>query len=186
MNNEEINLDGIDLSTIPHAPSLENIINRIDYPIELFNIKTGQTKTLNLSLLILDHNKYYGFSIIYCTDDGFSYQAITSNAYATYQEFRQPHEAQGWRFKSKGARINAQVSGMLVSYGGTHAYLIDKQTLKSDGSNSVDIFAHDEDISEHDTVIAQKAFHKTMWRETVESARESGIDEDLLNYVMGK
>jgi len=166
------------------------IVNRIDYVIELFNINTHQTKKLNVSILIPDQSssEYYGVYLFCCTDQAFFYQTLTHNIYETYQTFRQPYEAQGWRFRTKGARANAQVSGMLVSYGGFDAYLIesiDQITFKASGK-PVGLFEVDATISEHDTVIAQKAFHELMWRETIESARKRSIDKDLLNHVMGK
>jgi len=190
--NEKINLEGIDLSALPHAPPVKCIVNRIDHSIELFNINTHQTKKINISLLIPDQssNEYYGIYIFYCADQAFFYQTITPNIYATYQLFRQSHEAQGWRFRSKGARVNAQVSGMVASYGGFNAYLIEKideTTFKPTSMEDlVGIFEYDATVSEHDTVIAQKAFHEHMWHKTIKSARERGIDEDLLNYVRGK
>jgi len=189
---EKIHLDDINLSTIPHAPPANRIVNRIDLAIELFHINTHQTKKINLSLLIPDQHtsEYYGIYIFYCADAEFFYQTLTHNIYETYQVFRQPHEAQGWRFKTKGARENAQISGMLASYGGFNAYLIeriDETTCKSTSRQDlVGIFEYDATISENDTVIAQKVFHENMWRNTLESARKGNVPKDLLNHIMGK
>jgi len=180
----------------PDSPTTENIVNKTNYSIELFNVKNNQTRKITVSMIFIslsDHKNrdYDQINIFSCKDEGFFYQAITDNFYAEYQKFRQPHEVEGWRFRTKGAQANAQVSGMAVSMGmGLSAYLIertDEKTFKkADISDLVDIFEHDETISEHDTVIAQQAFHKLMWRGTIESARKRGVDENLLNYVMGK
>jgi len=133
---------------------LEVLLNNV-YQITVFNLKTGATKELRIG--IMDVSAPYIYEAIFtCLDIGFHYQTTTWNIFATYQEFREPFEQNGWRFKTKGALKNMHPSAMQVDcYLGGSAYLIE---FGKDKFESFNVFEFEENITAEDTAQNQHKF----------------------------
>jgi len=138
-----------------------NILAKNIYGISIFNINKLEEKKINIGIVAFYgdnvHNAFFS-----CLDDGFHYQNITSNIFTEYQNFRDPLENDGWRFKTKGALKNAHTSAMQVdSVLGAVAYIIERGTFNFESFN---IFDYEDSISENDTVAEQNKFWENYTR----------------------